>query len=177
MKDFFDHHLIRIIITLIIFILVPTVRYLMNRSIESFAKFASMSRTRTAFTKKTASFLFVLSMVIVLVVLWGVRPQNVFLAISSIFAIIGVAFFAQWSILSNVTAGFVLFFSQQLRLGTVIQVMDKDFPIVAEVEDIKSFYVHLRDENGQKYIYPNNQFLQKGFSIIKESKIKSQDTV
>ncbi len=116
------------------------------------------------------NFIFIITLITILITLWGVRPQNILIALSSIFAVIGIAFFAQWSILSNVTAGLVLFFSQQLKIGDTIKILDKDFPVVAEVEDIKSFYVHLRGEDNQRYIYPNNLLLQKGISIIDSKK-------
>ena len=36
-------------------------------------------------------------------IIWGVDVRNLGVIVSSIFAVIGVAFFAQWSILSNIT--------------------------------------------------------------------------
>jgi len=175
MENFLGYHLVRVIATVVVLLLFPTVRYLLNKLIGSYSGFTSMSKTRTAFMKKATNFLLVITLIILLITIWGVRPQNIFLAVSSIFAIIGVAFFAQWSVLSNVTTGFVLFFTQQLKIGTKIEILDKDFPTIAEVEDIKSFYVYLRGEDGQRYIYPNNLFLQKGFSIVEKKKKPKTD--
>jgi len=175
MENFLGYHLVRVIATIVVLVLFPIVRYLLNKLIGSYSGFTSMSKTMTAFMKKTTNFLLVITLIILLITIWGVRPQNIFLAISSIFAIIGVAFFAQWSVLSNVTTGFVLFFTQQLKIGTKIEILDKDFPTIAEVEDIKSFYVYLRGEDGQRYIYPNNLFLQKGFSIVEKKKKPKTD--
>jgi len=175
MEDFFGYHLVRLIATIVVLVLFPIIRYLLNKLIKGYSGLASMSKTMTAFVKKTTNFFLVITMIIILVAVWGVRPHNIFLAISSIFAIIGVAFFAQWSVLSNVTTGFVLFFTQQLKIGTKIEILDKDFPTIAEVEDIKSFYVYLRGEDGQRYIYPNNLFLQKGFSIVEKKKKEKTD--
>ena len=44
--------------------------------------------------------------------------------------------------------------------------MDKDFPVEAEIEDIKSFYTLLRTTDGEEISYPNNLLLQKGIVIV-----------
>ncbi len=167
MQEFFNNNWIRIVGTVIALILYPTVRYLLDKLLKSYSEFLSISRTRTVLTKKSLNFLLALVVIIVIVTIWGVRPQNIFLTLSSIFAVIGVALFAQWSVLSNLTAGFILFFSLHLKIGDTIRILDKDFPVTGEVEDIRSFYIYLRGEDCQQYIYPNNLLLQKGISIIK----------
>ena len=90
------------------------------------------------------------------------------IALSSITTVVGVAMFAQWSILSNITSGIILFFFFPFRIGDVIQVHDKDFPIQAEIEDIKAFHIYLKTTDGQRITYPNNLLLQKGISIIRQ---------
>jgi small-conductance mechanosensitive channel len=96
------------------------------------------------------------------------------LAVSSITTVVGVAMVAQWSILSNITAGIILFFSYPFKIGDTIRIHDTDFPVIAEIKDITAFYVNMINENGERVIYPNNLLLQKGISIInqdiKESK-------
>ena len=88
--------------------------------------------------------------------------------VSSVFAVVGVASFAQWSILSNVTAGIVLFFSYPFKIGDKIKIHDKDFPIEAEIEDIKAFYILLKSNEGEIVTFPNNLLMQKGISIVNE---------
>lgn len=175
MKEFFNENLLQIIATLFILILMPIVRYLLNKLVNTYSGIVSISRTRTALTKRILGFTLVIIAVIILATIWGVKPQNIFLALSSVFAVIGVALFAQWSVLSNITAGFILFFSLHLKIGDKIRILDKDFPTEAEVEDIKSFYIYLRGENGEKYVYPNNQLLQKGITILSSKNSESED--
>ena len=74
--------------------------------------------------------------------------------------------FAQWSILSNITSGVILFFFFPFRIGDTIKIHDKDFPIQAEIEDISAFHVNLKTIDGERITYPNNLLLQKGISII-----------
>ena len=105
--------------------------------------------------------------VIAILIVWGVDTKNIFVALGSVFAVIGVALFAQWSILSNITAGIILFFSAPFRIGDYIRIVDNDIPIEAKVEDIYTFYTHLRTKDGGLHIFPNSLLLQKAISVIK----------
>lgn len=88
--------------------------------------------------------------------------------VTSILTVIGVAFFAQWSILSNITAGIIVFFSSPFRIGDTIKILDKDYPIEAKIIDIKSFYTLLKTAEGEQISLPNNLLLQKGIVIVSE---------
>jgi len=90
------------------------------------------------------------------------------LFVTSILTVIGVAFFAQWSILSNITAGIIVFFSSPFRIGDTIKILDKDYPIEAKIVDIKSFYTLLKTAEGEQISLPNNLLLQKGIVIVSE---------
>jgi small-conductance mechanosensitive channel len=48
----------------------------------------------------------------------------------------------------------------------MIQILDKDFPLIGEIEDIGAFHVTLKNKEGETVIYPNNLFFQKGVSIL-----------
>ena len=103
---------------------------------------------------------------VTLIAIWGVHPRNILIAISSVFAMVGIAFFAQWSILSNVTAGIILYFTNPFRVGDYIRIMDKEIPLDAQVEEIYTFYTHLRTKDGTLHLIPNALLLQKGISIL-----------
>ena len=45
-----------------------------------------------------------------ILLIWGVEPSQVGLLFSSVFAVLGVGLFAMWSLLSNVTAGVIIYF-------------------------------------------------------------------
>jgi len=107
-----------------------------------------------------------LAAMLVLIVISGVDTRNLFVALSSVFAVIGVALFAQWSILSNITAGIIIYFSAPFKIGDYIRILDKDMPIEARVEDIFTFYTHLRTKDGGIHIFPNALLLQKAISVM-----------
>ena len=87
---------------------------------------------------------------------------------SSVFAVIGIGLFAVWSILSNITSGVIMFFSFPYKIGDEIKIHDKDFPVIAIIEDIKAFQIHLRTSEGELITYPNNLILQKAVSLVKK---------
>ena len=84
---------------------------------------------------------------------WGYDASQLAVIFSSVFAIIGVAMFAIWSMLSNITAGIILFFSFPYKIGSKIKIHDKDMPVEAVIEDIRAFHLHLRTMDG-KHGYP-----------------------
>lgn len=102
---------------------------------------------------------------IVVAIIWGVQAKSVVVVTSSVFAILGVALFAQWSILSNITAGIIMFFGAPFRVGDHIRIIDKDIPIEAVIENIQTFYTHLRTTDNEVIVIPNNLFLQKMVSV------------
>lgn len=170
MEDFLNSNLAHIIITLILLILYPTTRLIINKLLSSYAKLVSFKKSRIVLIKKILNFILGITFIVIIIMIWGVQPKNFFLALSSVFAVIGVALFAQWSLLSNITAGLILFFSLKLKIGDEIRILDKDFPMNMKVEDVRSFYIHLRGEDNERYVFPNSILLQKGILIISEKK-------
>jgi small-conductance mechanosensitive channel len=150
---------------IIIFALI-SLRMIIAKLIRSYANTSHLFEHRTNLVIKYIHILMNILVVVSLIIIWGVKTEDIFLTISSIATIIGVAMFAQWSILSNITSGMILFFSFPFRIGDTIKIHDKDFPIEAEIEDISAFHVNLKTKEGEKIIYPNNLLLQKGISIM-----------
>src|SRR5690606_14514612 len=110
-------------------------------------------------------------------VIWGVEPRNLFTTLSAVVTVIGVALFAQWSILSNITSGIILLFSFPFKIGDVIRIHDKDFPIEAQIEDIRSFHTLLKTADGEIISYPNNLLLQKGVTVVAHSAPDSREFI
>jgi small-conductance mechanosensitive channel len=79
---------------------------------------------------------------------------------------LGIAFFAQWSLLSNITSSIILFFNHPLKLGDTIKVLDKDYPFEGEVMELTYFFIHLKTDNGELITVPNSIILQKSIAVI-----------
>jgi len=159
-------YLIQIMATIVLFVALPIVKYVTRKLIVKYASLNRKIETRTNQVVRVILTSINLIFFISLIIIWGVDPHNLLVALSSIFAVIGVAFFAQWSILSNITAGIIIFFTSQFHIGDYIRIMDKDMPLDAHVEDILSFHTLLRTREGEVISYPNSLFFQKGVTII-----------
>jgi len=156
-----------LIATGILVILLIILRIISSKLVRRFAKSNQTIEHRTNLVIKYIHLLINILAIIALIIIWGVQTKDIFIALSSITTVVGVAMFAQWSILSNITSGIILFFSFPFKIGDIIKIHDKDFPIEAEIEDIGAFHVYLKTNDGEAIIYPNNLLLQKGISILK----------
>jgi small-conductance mechanosensitive channel len=84
--------------------------------------------------------------------------------LTSVVTVLGIAFFAQWSILSNITSSLILFFNHPMKIGQHIKVVDKEYDLEGELIDISFFFLYIKNEKGELITIPNTVVLQK--SII-----------
>lgn len=164
---FITDHATEIISTVIIVITIVTLRLFVTSMIKKFASGTNIKDHRTDLVIKYINLFLSIVLFLGLGIIWGVKASDVLIVVSSITTIIGVTLFAQWSILSNITAGIILFFYYPFRIGDTIKIHDKDYPIEGEIEDIKLFHVTIITPEGEVVIYPNNLFFHKGISVIK----------
>lgn len=159
-------YLYQMIATIVALVIFMILRYLVNTIIDNIGKTSEFGESRTQLVKKYIDYFIYMLALLVIISIWGIKPEQIFLFISSVLTVIGVAFFAQWSILSNITAGIILFFSSPFKIGNVIKIMDKDYPIEAKIIDIRSFYTLLKTAEGEEITFPNNLLLQKGVVVM-----------
>lgn len=162
-----NQYLPQIIASVVMIALLPISRYLSSKIIVKSGRIIQMPEARILQVKQVVKIILNVLFLFCLAIIWGVNPNNILLGVSSVFAVIGVAFFAQWSILSNITAGIIMFFNAPFRVGDRIHIIDKDIPIVAKIENIQAFYTHIRTENDELIVIPNSLFLQKTVSLMK----------
>ncbi|RZJ63621.1 MAG: mechanosensitive ion channel [Flavobacterium sp.] len=150
-------------ITLTVFLVVS---FIIKKLTRRYSASSHLSEHRTNLIMKYIN-LFMSSLFLIFILgVWGINSSDLFAFFTGTLTIIGVAFFAQWSILSNITSGIILFFTFPFRIGDVIKVHDKDFPIEAQIEDIKAFHTILRTLEGELITYPNSLLLQKGVTVV-----------
>ena len=168
MQDFFTNYRSEIINTTIVFgvffFIQLVVRLFLRRAGRSKGK--NIGRIRLIGRYVTVTF-FMLALLIESFVL-GVQIKEIVVLFSSVFAVLGITLFAGWSILSNVTSGIVMFFSFPYKIGDKIQIHDKDYEVIGVIEDIRSFQLHIRQDNGDLVTYPNNLLLQKAVSLLEK---------
>ncbi|MGA9638309.1 mechanosensitive ion channel domain-containing protein [Flavobacterium sp.] len=164
----FDNFTKEIFSSGIVLLLMIVLRIIVSSLVRKFANTTHIIEHRTNLVIKYIHLLINLMVAISLIIIWGVQPKDIIIAVSSVTTVVGVAMVAQWSILSNITAGIILFFSFPFKIGDIIKIHDKDFPIVGEIEDIKAFHITLITKEGEIIVYPNNLIFQKGISILKD---------
>ena len=176
-NSFFNDFAREAIASGIALILLVFLRLITTKLVRRYARLSQTVERRTNLVIKYLHLLINILLIIALIIIWGVNAKDIIIAVSSLATIVGVAMVAQWSILSNITSGIILFFSYPFKIGDTIHIHDKDFPVIAEIEDIGAFYISMINKKGELVIYPNNLLLQKGISIINlESKLDSEFT-
>ena len=151
----------------VLIIVLILLRWLLKRTVSNFAKKIYRLEHRTGLIMKHVDFAIFFLLVLGFILIWSVDFRNLGLVMSSVFAVIGIAFFAQWSILSNVTSGVIMFFTFPYKIGDYIKIHDKEMPCEGIIEDIKTFHIILHTRENEIVTYPNSMMLQKGVSIVK----------
>lgn len=159
-------NLIKITETIVVLLILIAANFFTRKVIKNVLKRFEFEFQRRKITMKLINFLIFVMALVLIAAIWGVNQSQLFLFISSFLTVLGIAFFAQWSLLSNITAGLILFLNHPLRLGDRIKVMDKDFNIEGRVDDITYFFLHIRTDTGEKITIPNSVILQKTISIV-----------
>jgi len=152
-----------VFVVLLLAVYILAMRFVSN-AIQRMGESKSVNAYRVTYIKKTFGISLTVLFVILLFLLLGIQYTQLSLFLSSVFAVIGVALFAQWSMLSNVTASLIIFFAFPYRVGDVIKVVDKDDDISGLIEEISLFHVII-SKNGVVITYPNSLMLQK--AVIK----------
>ncbi|HKL90074.1 MAG TPA: mechanosensitive ion channel domain-containing protein [Allomuricauda sp.] len=166
-----------ILFTIILLAVIIALNSISKRGIRRFGRTSSIDMNSRKIIFYLSNLLFYLVAFIGISLIWGVDLEDFSVFISSILAILGVGFVAQWSILSNLTASVILFFNHPLRLGDRIRVMDKDFDWTGKVEDISGFYLFMRTDDGKQITIPTNLVIQKGIEILKEKKPDTEEVI
>lgn len=138
---------------------------LLRSSIDVLGKKKAVSEVRARYVAKTLHLGLTGMFIILLMLVFGVEYGQFAVFFSSVFAVIGVALFAQWSILSNITASLIIFFGFPYRVGDKVKVADKDEDVSGRIMEISTFHVILKRDNGDTVTYPNSLILQK--AVIK----------
>jgi small-conductance mechanosensitive channel len=171
MEKFFETHLQELLSSLILLIGLLITKFVTTKAIKKVGKISDLNKSRTKLIIKYTSVGITVIGFVALLIIWGVKLKDLSLVLSSFFAVLGVALFATWSILSNVTAGIILFFSFPFKIGDKIKIQDDDFPLEAVITDVRAFYIELKTDEGYLVTYPNNLFLQKGVALISKQEI------
>ena len=171
MVEFINNYSTEIYFGIGLFLIFLTINIAINIIVRKIGKRNNLNQVRTRLINRYISFGLLFLWLLSESFLFGANWGDIAVVFSSVFAIIGIALFAVWSILSNVTSGIIMFFSFPYKVGDKVEIHDKDYPIKAIIEDIRAFHLHLRLDNGDLITYPNNMMLQKAVTLIEKDAI------
>jgi small-conductance mechanosensitive channel len=134
--------------------------------INNALKNAQLQRARRKMIIKAVQLLSTIAFMIILAGVWGLEQDEIAVFATSVITALGIAFFAQWSLLANITSSIILFFNHPLKIGDKIKILDRDYPFEGEITELTYFYVHLRSDAGELLTVPNAIFLQKSVAIL-----------
>jgi len=160
---------IQIIETIVVLIGYIIVHYTTKTFVNNSLKNTHLQRGRRKIIIKAVHILSFLTATILLAAIWGLKQNEIAVFVGTILTALGIAFFAQWSLLSNITSSLLLFFNHPIKIGDTIKVLDKDYPFEGEVSDLTYFFVHVKTKNGEIITIPNSILLQKSVSVIEKN--------
>lgn len=166
MYEFLSNY--KIIGSIIVVIFGISIRFLTSKSLRKIRINFDFQKSRMVVIYKIITVLIYCTIVVLISFIWGVDEKQLIVYVSSFLTILGIAFFAQWSLLSNITAGLILFINYPVKIGDTITILEKDNNITGEISDIGAFFITLKTKENQMITIPNSIILQKNISYKSE---------
>ena len=165
---------IQILETLLIVSIYIIVYFVFKIIINNFLKKTSLERGRRKMAIRTVQLFTTITAIIFLTGVWGFKQNDIALFASSILTALGIAFFAQWSLLSNITSSILIFFNHPVKSGSYIKVLHKDFNYEGEVIEMNYFFVHIKTKENEVVTIPNSHFFDRSYSILENKQNLNQ---
>ena len=164
-----SHYKIQIIETIVIIVLYLLTFFITKTIVNNTLKKTQLERARRKIIIKAMHLFTAIGAMVLIAGVWGLKQNEIAVFASTLLTALGIAFFAQWSLLSNITSSIILFFNHPLKLGDTIKVLDKEFSFEGEITDLSYFFIHIKTTSGEIITMPNSLVLQKTIAIIEKS--------
>jgi|TARA_R110002074_G_scaffold106578_2_gene230268 small-conductance mechanosensitive channel len=170
-------HYTKIIESIVVIALFLVIKIVTNSLINRTIIDKVVQNSRSQLIRKAINFIMMLICVTILMIIWGVKQSDLVIFVGSILTIVGVAFFAQWSLLSNITSSIILFFGHSVKIGDYIVIMEtKDYEISGEILNIGLFFTNIKmKDTDEEITLPNNIFIQKTMRKVNPHTNSPQD--
>lgn len=150
-----------IIETIIVALSYIIIKLVFTKSVDGVKKKFGYQKPRINLISKQVNFFLFLICSGFILFIWGVDQSELVFFISSLLTVLGIALFAQWSIISNITASLIIFFNHPAKIDDEITVLDKDYQVQGHISDIGIFFIIVKTIDGDKVTIPSNIFIQK----------------
>jgi len=165
-KNTDTHIIVEFGLTIALIIIFFIVKKIVSKVIRKQAIKLMHSNSRVAYVIKISNFGLSLLFLTLIAIVWEVSFEGLSIYFASFFTIAGVALFASWSILSNITAYAIIFFYFPFKIGSKIRIIDGDNSAEGIVDDITLFFISIKLPSGENINYPNNLAIQKPIKEI-----------
>jgi small-conductance mechanosensitive channel len=165
-----NHYVQRIIYSALAILFATLLLHAFGRNARKTQQRLGLSDSRYYTMRRLMRFLYFGVLVLALTLIWGVNLKNIWVSVTGVMAMIAVAFFAVWSLIGNILAGFILYFAVPFRTDDSIEIVPDG--VHGQVLSINTFYTLLEDEEGNKISVPNSLFFQKYVKRMKRTKTK-----
>lgn len=152
---------IQILETVVLGAVVVSVKLLARSSVNRLLNKMDFDLKRKQISHRIINLFLTIFVVTVLAGIWNIHRDQLIVFMTSVVTVLGIAFFAQWSILSNITSSLILFFNHPMKIGQRIRVVDKEYDISGELIDISFFFLYIKNDDGELITIPNTIVLQK----------------
>lgn len=163
-----EEYKIQIIESVVSIIVLIIASKIIQRIIDKVGIKYSYHKTRIKIVKKISNFILSVVFIGILLLVWGIAPSQLAAYIASLLTVVGVAFLAQWSIISNITSTLIIFFNHQVNIGDSIVILDKDYQVSGEISDIGIFFIIIKVNHNEYVSLPSNVFMQKMVKKIRK---------
>ena len=158
-----------ITISIVCILVVMAIAKIAKSKVKKVQVTANIDQSRYLLIKKQITFFSIVIIAVTLIFVWGINLKQVLLTLGGVMAMIAIAFFALWSILGNILACVILYFTAPFKLNEHIEIIPDE--IYGKVISINTFYTVLIDEEKNYICVPNTMFFQK---YIKNYKHKNR---
>ncbi|MEQ6124048.1 mechanosensitive ion channel domain-containing protein [Pseudotenacibaculum sp. MALMAid0570] len=160
---------LQIVLIVAAFLVLISLMAITKRITKKVTLVKNLEPNRKKVVENTFYFAYYVVFFVAVILILGIKLEDLSIFFSSLLAIIGIAFFAQWSLLSNLTASVIIFFYHPLKIGDRVKVLDKEFDFSGTVKNMTGFYVLIETDEGREVTVPNSIILQKGTEFLNNS--------
>ena len=162
----------QLLLTFGILIVTVIIKLLSRKSVNRFLNRFDFDTKRKRIVHRIINLFLFIFVTVSLISIWNIDKKDLIVFLTSVVTVLGIAFFAQWSILANITSSLILFFNHPLKIGQNIRVLDKEYDVEGKLVDISFFFMYIRNAEGYLITIPTSVALQKTMVTKEESKKK-----
>lgn len=163
-----EEYTIQFIESLVAITIVIIISKVLQRVVDKAGEKYAYHKTRIKIIRKMLTLILTIVLTGILLLVWGIAPSQLVASIASLFTVVGIAFLAQWSIVSNITSTLIIFFNHQVKIGDSIVILDKDYQVEGEISDIGIFFIIIKVAENEYVSLPSNVFMQKMVKKIRK---------